>query len=207
MSRARTEAAPMERGDYDSQDLSHKLGEEYLFPDIDMTTSSSGVRSKRSTVFNVVRLVKNSSGIALLPKRVVKFKAGTNGTEVDGYVRTPQDRGAGVVDEWLPAAGVPDGAYFYILREGTGLGLTSLEAADTTAIAQGDTLVGQTAATSQATTAGRLTPPVYTAATTGNVPASVQTGLAVFGVAQSAKTSGNTNSDVLASWDFTRFDG
>lgn len=199
----------MERGDYSSSanSLAHKLGEEYLFPDIDMTTSSSGVRSKRSTVFNVVRLVKNSSGAALLPKRVVRFKAGTNGTEVDGYVASTEGRGAGVVDEWLPATGVPDGGFFYILREGVGLGLTALEAADTTAIAQGDMVLGQTAAASTSTTAGRLTPPVLTAATTGQVPQAVQRGLAVFGIAQSAMTSGGTDSDILVSWDFTRFDG
>lgn len=78
-----------------------------------------------------VKVVRNVSGQSLLPGRVVKFCTVTNPaglttlqtglpyeSQVDGYCTQVTDVPAGVVDEFLPAAGVPNGDLFYIVRDG-----------------------------------------------------------------------------------------
>lgn len=71
-----------------------------------------------------VRVVRNRSAINLLPRRVVRHAIGTPavgtglGTGVDGYVYQVTDYPAGVVDEFLPAAGVPPGDLFYVVTNG-----------------------------------------------------------------------------------------
>lgn len=61
--------------------------------------------------------VKNSSGSALLPGSVAKFKTSALLAEVDGLATTSTDL-MGIVDEYLPAAGVPDGEIFWLVVRG-----------------------------------------------------------------------------------------
>ncbi len=65
----------------------------------------------------VMRVVKNNSGGALLPRKLVKYDADYIGTQVDG-VSTATARPVGAVDQDLPAAGVADGDWFLIAIEG-----------------------------------------------------------------------------------------
>jgi hypothetical protein len=152
----------------------------------------SNAPAKRSNRFVRIRAVRNSSGINLLPERIARYKTTTRNTEVDGYTTVTAADWAGIVDEWLPAAGAPANTVFYIATHGPSEVLTDIAAVDT--INEGDFLVALTAATSQATTAGR----VDLAATTGSTTAvSINQLLNKLGRALSAKTSANTNSSIL----------
>jgi hypothetical protein len=82
------------------------------FPDVDPVTGK--VRSNRRKVCIAVR---NRSGVALLPKRVVTWKSGSF-SEVDGYTAATDGASAGVVDEWLPATGVANNDVFWLTVQG-----------------------------------------------------------------------------------------
>ena len=163
------------------------IGKEWVFEDNNPNTKA--VRSNKSVR---CRAVRNSSGIALLPRRIAQFSltAGSFSHEVTGYTTTTAQRGY-LIDEFLPATGVANNDVFWIVIEGPAEGITDLATADTIAI--GDKLVALTAATSQATTAGRLDQAVFTGATT---PLADQI-LHYIGHAMSATTSANTNTALL----------
>jgi hypothetical protein len=61
--------------------------------------------------------VKNSSGSALLPGAVAKFKDSAILSEVDGLATTSTAL-MGIVDEYLPASGVADGEVFWLVIGG-----------------------------------------------------------------------------------------
>jgi hypothetical protein len=81
-----------------------------------------------------VRIVRNETGSALLPKRIAKMRVDGSGyeymTQVDGYATTVGELGY-PVDEFLPAAGVADHELFYIVVGGLAK-VTSAAAGDTT---------------------------------------------------------------------------
>lgn len=155
---ARNDSPPFPRGTYESSgDYDHMLGREWEVEDLDHS-QTSGATKHRSGEMVRIRLVKNSSGFALLPKRLAAFSttAGENGRIVKGYSITTNGV-AYPVDEFLPAAGVPDGAYFYIVTRGPAAVLIGLSSAENNAdIAVGAPLAAISGATSGATTAGRL---------------------------------------------------
>jgi hypothetical protein len=69
--------------------------------------------------------VKNSAGAALLPGQVVRFKAAVTSGQFSGGILGEVDATAvaadvllGVVDEYLPAAGVPDKEVFWLVVRG-----------------------------------------------------------------------------------------
>jgi hypothetical protein len=105
-----------------------------------------------------VRVVRNVSGVHLKPKRLVKYQTGTAGinleTRVDGYTFAVGDVPAGFVDEFLPAAGVPDQDLFYIIVGGTGIG-TSM-ATGTPALTSGCFLVPGAGTSATNDDAGRV---------------------------------------------------
>lgn len=142
---------------------------------------------------NTYRLVMNDSGIALGAKRAVTYKSGSIGKKVDGYIRLEADPTAGIVDDTIPSTGVPDDHVFWLFQEGQTLASTSL-AADGGNLLPADTnLVGATAATSQATTAGRVKAADFTGATAVLAAQIVNS----FGKGISAKTTANTGVDIL----------
>jgi hypothetical protein len=171
-----------------STDGAYLLGQEWIVEDIDPTDRSK----KRSNRLVRLRAVRNSFGAAALPKRIARYKTATNNTEVDGYARTTAAPFAGVVDEFLPAAGAASNEVMYIVTKGPSLVLTDI--AQTDDISVGDRLVSLTAASSQATTAGRIDLQVLTGATAVLGEQILNT----IGLAMSAITSANTNSDFLA---------
>jgi hypothetical protein len=163
------------------------------FEDMDYSTSSAGVATRLTGHRVTCRLVKNSATIALLPGRLVRYKTGTNCTEVDGYTVGPADVGvAGFVDEYLPAAGAAVSDYFWIVRRGPVSGLTPLDGADDNVITEPALLVALTAATSQATSAGRVT--FISVAASTDLLATEE--LDVVGYAMSSKTTSNTNAAI-----------
>lgn len=163
------------------------VGKEWVFEDVNPNTRA--VRSNKSVK---CRAVRNVSGIALLPRRLSVFQHVSDGEgfEVDGYTATVAARGY-LIDEYLPAAGVAANDICWIVVEGPAEGITDLATADT--IAVGDKLVALTAATSQATTAGRVD---LFDATGATLPLANQI-MHYIGHALSAITSGQTNSAIL----------
>ena len=197
---ARDESPPWERGQtyYGGQTIdSNNLGgidlegKEFVFEDIDH--SVVGAKPKRSGKRVKVRVVRNVGAAALLPKGLASFVAGTTyGKRVDGLARTTAAEGY-PIDEWLPAAGVPVNDLFYIVVEGPSLVLSDLAAGANNVITAGGVLVALTAATSGATTAGRVAPQDLTGAT-ALLANQVQNRI---GVALSSKTTAETNASIL----------
>jgi hypothetical protein len=140
-----------------------------------------------------VMLVRNAAAAALLPGRLVTWAAGYYKKRVDGYARTDAAVVAGVVDPYLPSAGVRVGDLFWLCLRGPTYCKTPLSAGASNLIPEGTVLVALTGATSGATTSGRVAPQDLTGATAvlgGQLQNKV-------GVALSAKTTANTNVDIL----------
>lgn len=199
---ARNDSPPFPRGTYVTEDaFSYLLGKDWLFEDVDLNFSGVGAKPVRTGKMVRCRLCQNKSGAALLPKRLGRFKKGTPGEYlgvVDGMTAVDAERGF-PIDEYLPSAGVPDQAYFWVVMDGPALVKLPLSGAGFNgAITVGDRLVALTAATSGATTAGRVAHE--------NITGSTQAADYTFlfdqignriGRALSAATTGNTDSDLL----------
>jgi hypothetical protein len=154
----------------------------------DVNPVNGQVRSNRRKVCIAVR---NTSGAALLPKRVVRL--GGNGKALfgsaDGYASTANEALCGVVDEFLPAAGVAANDVFWVTVDGPTEVAAALSGTD---IAVRSPLSVITAASSGATTAGRVTVSPLSASTAGGN----DNGIGVIGYA--CTTGATTGSAVLA---------
>lgn len=167
------------------------------FEDLNLTGTTTGAKGARTNRPVKCMVVRNVGAAALLPKRLVTFQtAGTDGRfiagRVDGYATTTAAEGY-PVDEYLPSAGVPVNDLFYVVIDGPATVLTDIASGANNVINVGTVLVALTAATSGATTAGRVAPQDLTGATSP-LALQVQNRL---GRAMSARTTANTNSDVL----------
>lgn len=198
---SRSEAPPITRGSYEETAgaFDNLLGKEWVFEDLDYSTR--GARAARTNRLVTCRLVKNSSGAAILPRSLCQFKTGNGpdyGAIVAGQTTTTAQHGY-PADEWLPSTGVPDGAYFWIVVRGPATVLTPMAGAEFNGnITEGTVMVALTAATTGATTAGR----VAVQNITGSSQATDYSSLLnqaenMVGRALSAKTTGNTNSSLL----------
>jgi hypothetical protein len=163
------------------------------FKDIDPTTVAVGAKTYRSNRDVICRLVRNVSTIALREKRLVTFASGYWNKRVDGYATLNNAANvAGVVDEFL-SAGIPANDMGWVVVNGPTLVKTPLGADATNVFSEGTLLLALTAATSQATTAGRVQPFYDTSVVTD----ATNQLKGVIGVALSAKTTANTNVDIL----------
>jgi hypothetical protein len=165
-------------------DAVHLDGKEYIHQD----------RYYGTGMFVRVRICRNNSGQAILPKTAVKFNltAGKGRYDVAGS-STVTAEPSGIADEFLPTSGVPDKDLFYVVVEGPTIARTSMAGSAENVITVGDKLHALTGATTGATTAGR----VYTALFTGATSVLAGQIQNVVGTALSAKTTANTNADVL----------
>lgn len=171
------------------------------FADLDYSVNPAVARSQGQVV---CRLVRNSSGISLLPKMVVTWKSGARGKEVDGYADfSPDIDVAGIVDEWLPSTGVANNDYFWLVVKGPTLALTGLVGDETNSIGMHAWLINLTgAASTVSTTSGRVGPAVLpTAGLTTNITFAQSNNLHKIGRAMSAKTTANTNASILIDVD------
>lgn len=195
---ARNENPPFERGEtfyngatIDSSDLGgvNLEGKEWIFEDKNPVTGVA-----RTGNYVRCRVVRNTNAAALLPKRIVSFEAdgAEYGCRVDGYATTTAAEGY-PLDEYLPTAGLPANDLGYIVVDGPATVLTDIAAAAGNVVSAGGWVVALTAATSGATTAGRAAAQVLTGATAA-LAAQVQNRI---GRALSAKTTANTNADML----------
>jgi hypothetical protein len=168
--------------------------------------SDRGVKSKRLHESQVIcRVVRNNSGFALLPKRLVILDPVNPNLAIGLAVTTAVE--CYPVDEFLPSTGVPNGDLFYIVIAGPAMLLTPMAGAPfgTTSIATGDVLVGLTTSggtTQSGTTAngGRVAGFNILASTTvAQFTDLFNAAVNWIGRAMSAVTSGQTNTDILVS--------
>lgn len=189
-----------------STDKAELEGREYLVEDLDYSQAVPKPRafygSAGANRFKKIRVVRNVSGVAILPRQLCVMKGSSYGGQVDGLAYLTAIE-AYPADEFLPAAGVANNDLFYITVEGCAECLTDLAAGANNLITAttagsnsgaGNWLVALTAVTSQSTTAGRVAPALYSGATTA-LAANIQNRI---GLALSAMTTAQTNSAVLA---------
>jgi hypothetical protein len=91
-------------------------GTQKAFTDCDPRTNNSGVFLSNRPVTCIA--VRNTSGAPLLPGAVVKFKKAAILDEVDGPAAAATDAPLGVVDEYLPAAGVANNDVCWVVVSG-----------------------------------------------------------------------------------------
>lgn len=184
-----------------STDLGWLEGQIYEIQDLDKTTSPGKPRANASAnqrPTKKVMVVRNVSGIALGPRRLVTFKSGFYGKQVDGYSCTTAVSDAYPVDEFVSS--VPNNDLFYIVIEGPAEFLTDLAAGANNVLPADTVFVALTAVTSQSTTAGRVAPQDFVTSITGTSSggALLAAQLAgAIGKGISAKTTANTNVAVL----------
>lgn len=211
---ARNENPPFGRGEtfynggtIDSNNLggTQLEGKEFVFEDVQYNVSGQvGAKPNRTNRYVRCRIVRNVGAVALLPKQCVTFQktALVYGARVDGEVRLDAER-TYPIDEWLPAAGCPVNDLCYVVVEGPATVRTSLGADATNVFNVGDGVIALTAATSGATTAGRVQPQLNYWAGVANALTSIQSAtvpnsiMNLIGRALSAATTANTNSDLL----------
>ncbi len=165
-----------------------------VFKDLDY--SGTIVMAPRSGGEVTCILVRNASGVSLLPKMAVTWKSGQRGKQIDGYADALADRAiAGIVDEWLPTTGCPANDYFWLTVRGPTLALNSNAGDETSVISVDDWLVNATAAASTfSTSAGRVQPLVApTSGMTTNITYGQSSNIYKFARAMSAKTTTNTS--------------
>jgi len=100
----------------DASQGSAVTGSQKVFTDTDPRTSNASVHLSNRLVHCIA--VRNTSGGALLPGAVVKFKKAAILDEVDGAAAAATDAPLGVVDEYLPAAGVANNDVFWLVVAG-----------------------------------------------------------------------------------------
>ncbi len=173
-------------------------GKTWVFEDLQYNTPNLvGAKPARTNRDVLCMCVRNVSGVNILPCQLVNLQsAGTDGRyylgRVDGLAAVTAQR-AYPADEWLPAAGVPNNDMFWVVIKGPASVLTPLDAGADNVFTVGEIVVALTAATSQATTAGRAAPQVLTGAT-AVLGAQLQ---GQIGWSLSAATTANTNQKLL----------
>ncbi len=176
-----------------------RLGQFFVLPRLTLTGGPTRSKARTTGFVNVGILLRNTAGIALLPKELAQLSR-TAGykmlQECDGYSTTLNNFGVVFVDDQLPAAGVADKDIFWGIVEGPVLGLTSMTGTDQNGdIAVNAPLVAATGTTTGATTSGRVSNLTVAAQTAATVAA--QIALGYVGRALSARTTGETNAAIL----------
>ena len=175
-----------------------KLGLVYEFPASDL----SGTTPKKRRTGKPIKAIalRNLSGARLYGKRIARCNK-TAGyalvQSVDGYSTVLNDGPAVIIDEFIATVGVAANDIFWGIVSGPVTVLTPLAGAtfNATGIAVGDNLVAATGSTTGATSSGRIAGHALANATDA---AGAFAGAANrIGHALSARTSGETNSDLL----------
>ncbi len=139
-----------------------------------------------------LRAVRNNCTVALVAKRLIGETPGLPGQTI-GYASVNPQHVLGVVDDQYGSTTVPVSDLFWAVVQGPCLVKSPLEGDVTNNIAVDGWLTNTTGATSGATTSGRLAALTLGGATS---PLALQM-LNAWGRALSAKTTGNSNVDVL----------
>jgi hypothetical protein len=186
-------------GSPDADDAKSLEGKEWEFQDTDLNRYGQTNQTFGTGKYSRCRLVRNRSGGSLSAPagRLAYMDPSTSyvwGTGVTGYAAVTAQKCYPI--DWKIPSGVSiaDDDLFYIIVKGLAVVKTALSgAAGVLVINPSDVLVSVTAATSGATTSGRVVLQDLTGAT---AVLGVQITNAI-GRALSAATTGNTNSDLL----------
>ena len=172
-------------------------GAEYIVSDHDYSVDDNPMGSGvlRSGFRRRIRCVYNDTGFTLYGKYTVQFStaAGEFGTYISGYTVDADGHGY-PLSEWTPDSGLPDKHQGWVVTGGPAMCITSTAGDAGNEFTVGGAVGIDGAASSQGTTsAGRVGAPAF--ATTQAVLANAV--LNVVGRAMEAKTTGNTNDDLL----------
>lgn len=160
------------------------LGQTYVFEGFPVEKiQASGQPTTGMTI--VCRAVKNASGISLKPGRVGTWKNDADnpfGTAIGGYAYGATDFVAGIIDEFLPDAGVQPNDIFWLVQ----FGYTKVRTAGsgTYTVAIGDVLIPAVGTSGTNDDAGRV------AEVTGTFD-TIAESLSAVGRAQEAVTTNN----------------
>ena len=183
-------------------DFEDWVGVERDFPDFDYSVKPAQLRSGATVR---CRIMRNTSGVILYPKRLVTCDtfvgtAGPKGlAKAPGYTRLPNVPGV-VVDEWLPAGGVPLNDLFWAVISGPTIIINQDTAG--VAITVGGLVTSQTAANSTGGATilgagGKIQGLTYTTITTASGVTTLEGLQNAIGMALSASASSSTNASVL----------
>lgn len=180
-------------------------GKIWEFEDL-IYTQSGVVGSKQYRTNRAVKCMacRNKSGISLLPGYVVQFSTSGGSTtlgSISGYCTKDGQSLVGVVDEWLPSGGVPANDLFWVVVGGPTSVYTPPDGGADNVFVVGTELIALTAAASTAaTTAGRVQPlfAALSTSVTNGLTTNTTLALNVLGYALSAATTANTNTSILA---------
>ena len=164
-------------------------GKEYLVEDV---ADANGNGGNGTGMYVRLRAVRNNAAFVLTPKRLIQAVAGRPG-QTNGYAFVNPQQVLGVVDDQYGSNTIPVSDLFWAVVQGPCLVKSPLEGDVTNNIAVDGYLTNTTGATSGATTAGRLAALTIGGATS---PLASQI-LYSWGRAMSAKTTANSNVDVL----------
>jgi hypothetical protein len=202
----KTESPPFPLGESykGTDDAGNVINTEWLGQTFIHTFRNTGVaiRGNKNPNTNApIRAValRNTYGAALLPKRLVRrdLTAGYAGLHKAAFYNATLNNALVVmVDPYLPTAGVANNDIFWGILGGAVTALTpTVNTAFNGDIAVGGLLVAATAANSTTTIAGRVANRTITNATDAQ---GAQDGAAgIIGWALSARTTENTNADIL----------
>lgn len=181
------------------------LGQIHEFPVGSKVAVARGGRARNSGRTIKAICCRNTSGAAMLPSRVITLDP-TAGYHLlqrtVGYGTLHAAPHVAVVDDAIPAAGVPNNDIFWAVIEGPQNVYTPMAGGDfggTAAgadIAVGAPLVAATGSTTSATTSGRVAGILITNATAGNSSNGYdgfRMARNLLGTALSARTTGETN--------------
>lgn len=177
-----------------------KVFEDVLYSALGLKTNRpSGHQGKKVAC----RIVRNLSGVTLYAKRLVQIDPANPG-RVTGY-QNGAFKEAFPVDEFIPAAGVPNGDLFYIVIGGPAIVATPMTGAEfiSASIAAG-ALIGAGTSNAGSTQAGTTGVPGRGVGQAAGLASSTNLGTDLLdvainyvGKAISAMTSGQTNADML----------
>lgn len=175
-------------------------GLEFDVPDYDYSqTLGSQIFKARAygngaaVAMKTIRVVRNTSGVAILPRYLVKYDTAHYGRRVNGYANVTAEE-CYPADEFLRTAGVPANDLFYITVYGPAECITDPAAGANDVFSAGSVLVSLTAAASTtSTTAGRVAPQDLTGAT-AVLGVQLQNRI---GIALSASTTANSSAAKL----------
>ena len=158
----------------------------------DEGTADDGFQPLRSECQRKLMAVRNVSGFAVVPKRLVKLEvSGVLAMKnISGYARLTDDQYVYPVDEKLPAAGCPDDDSCYIVIEGPALCYMPLSQVGD--ITDGQPMTALTAAATNDTTSGRIA-----GLDTANTDAALAKAINFIGWAMSAVSSSSTGGEIL----------
>lgn len=142
-----------------------------------------------------IRCVRNTHGAAIEAKRAMIYKTGYTQKRVDGYCHVTADQVAGFSDFAYGSKTIANNDLFWMIVGGLAVGLTDIAASAANLLPEWSNIVGLTAATSGATTAGRIS----VADLTGATAVLADQILNNLGRNMTARTTANTNSDILIS--------